>query len=131
MSCSQEWTWPLYIDPFTSELDCKRYGVVVKQDKKQGVLLPDLDGVDTVDRQIQLCMKKGNIKASENYELYRFEVQRYRWLIGSFRWANTGKLIMTLPPDKGGPRGVEIEDGLYSWCLRGFREEYFSFKPTP
>ncbi len=61
-----------------SELDCKRYGVVVKCGERQGVLLPDLEAIDTVERQIEVCLKKGGIGNNEKYELFRFEVKRYK-----------------------------------------------------
>jgi hypothetical protein len=43
----------------------------------QGILLPDLEGIDTVQRQIDLCLKKGNIPKNAPYEMHRFEVERY------------------------------------------------------
>ena len=60
-----------------SKLDCKQFGLTVKSGDKQGVLLPDLDGVDTVAEQLRICLKKGGIDESEPYEMYRFEVERY------------------------------------------------------
>lgn len=60
-----------------SQLDCKKFGLTVKSGNKQGVLLPDLEGVDSVADQIRICLKKGGIDESESYEMYRFEVERY------------------------------------------------------
>jgi len=60
-----------------SQLDCKRFGLTVKAEDKQGVLLPDLEGIDSVAEQLRICLKKGGIDASESYEMYRFEVERY------------------------------------------------------
>ena len=37
-----------------AELDVKRYGVIVTKGMKRGLLLPDLDGVDTVEEQISI-----------------------------------------------------------------------------
>ncbi|MBR6403720.1 MAG: AmmeMemoRadiSam system protein A [Eubacterium sp.] len=59
------------------ELDVKRYGVIVSCGSRRGLLLPDLDGVDTVDEQIAIAMKKGGINPSDDYKLERFEVVRH------------------------------------------------------
>lgn len=58
-------------------LDVKRYGVIVTSGHKRGLLLPDLDGVDTVDRQIEIALQKGGIRRHEKYKLQRFEVIRH------------------------------------------------------
>ena len=60
-----------------SQLDAKVYGVVVKNEGKQGVLLPDLEGIESPEEQIQICRMKANIKEEDPVELYRFTVQRY------------------------------------------------------
>lgn len=59
-------------------LDPKRYGVIVKKGNRRGLLLPDLDGVDTVDEQIRIAALKAGISPEEDMELYRFEVKRYK-----------------------------------------------------
>ncbi len=59
------------------ELDVKRYGVIVSHGIKRGLLLPNLDGVDTVDRQIEIARQKGGIREDEPYRLQRFEVVRH------------------------------------------------------
>lgn len=61
-----------------SQLDAKRYGVIVECGPRRGLLLPDLEGVDTVDRQIEICCLKAGIAPQEPVKLYRFEVKRYR-----------------------------------------------------
>lgn len=58
-------------------LDVKRYGVIVTSGRKRGLLLPDLDGVDTVDQQIDIARQKAGIHKSEKYSLQRFEVIRH------------------------------------------------------
>lgn len=58
-------------------LDVKRYGVIVTSGLKRGLLLPDLDGVDTVDQQIDIAKQKAGIGRSEKYKLQRFEVIRH------------------------------------------------------
>ena len=60
------------------ELDVKRYGVIVSSGSKRGLLLPDLDGVDTVDEQVDIAMRKGGISPGEKITLERFEVIRHR-----------------------------------------------------
>lgn len=60
-----------------AELDVKRYGVIVQSGRKRGLLLPDLDGVDTVEEQVDIAMRKGGITKGEKIELYRFEVIRH------------------------------------------------------
>jgi AmmeMemoRadiSam system protein A/AmmeMemoRadiSam system protein B len=58
-------------------LDVKRYGVIVTSGLKRGLLLPDLDGVDTVDQQIDIAKQKAGIGRFEKYKLQRFEVIRH------------------------------------------------------
>ena len=66
-------------EPVTSpdELDVKRYGVIVSCGRRRGLLLPDLDGVDTVEEQIAIARQKGGIGEHEPYRLERFEVVRH------------------------------------------------------
>lgn len=59
------------------ELDVKRYGVIVSSGSKRGLLLPDLDGVDTVEEQIDIARRKGGIREGERIALERFEVVRH------------------------------------------------------
>ena len=58
-------------------LDVKKYGVIVKSGSRRGLLLPDLDGVDTVEEQIEIARNKAGISASEPVTLQRFEVVRH------------------------------------------------------
>lgn len=60
------------------ELDPKKYGVIVSSGSKSGLLLPDLEGVNTVDQQLNIALQKGNISLNENYTIEKFEVIRYR-----------------------------------------------------
>ena len=60
------------------ELNPKKYGVIVKSGERRGLLLPDLEGVDTVDEQIRIAAMKAGIHPSEKMKLYRFEVKRYK-----------------------------------------------------
>jgi AmmeMemoRadiSam system protein A len=60
------------------QLDAKRYGVIVEAGGRRGLLLPDLEGVDSVDYQIDICRQKAGIMPNEPVRLYRFEVKRYK-----------------------------------------------------
>lgn len=60
------------------ELDPKKYGVIVVSGERKGLLLPDLDGVDTVDDQIHIASMKAGISGGADMKLFRFEVKRYR-----------------------------------------------------
>ncbi len=60
-----------------AELDVKKYGVIVQSGYKRGLLLPDLDGVDTVEQQIAIARRKGGIAPGEKVDLFRFEVVRH------------------------------------------------------
>jgi AmmeMemoRadiSam system protein A len=59
------------------ELDPKRYGVIVQSGWRRGVLLPDLEGVDTAEYQVSIARRKAGIGPQEPVQLYRFEVKRY------------------------------------------------------
>lgn len=59
------------------ELDVKRYGVIVTKGFRRGLLLPNLEGVDTVDEQIAIAKQKAGIREDEDAALERFEVVRH------------------------------------------------------
>ena len=59
------------------QLDVKKYGVIVSSVGKRGLLLPDLEGVDTVDQQIEIARQKAGIHRFETMKLQRFEVIRH------------------------------------------------------
>ncbi|MBR2667570.1 MAG: AmmeMemoRadiSam system protein A [Oscillospiraceae bacterium] len=60
-----------------AELDVKRYGVIVTKGGRRGLLLPDLDGVDTVEQQVAIARQKAGIGPNETVTLQRFEVVRH------------------------------------------------------
>lgn len=62
----------------SDELDPEKYGVIVKSGYKRGLLLPDIEGVDTVEEQIEIAKNKAGIGEGEIIELFRFEVKRYK-----------------------------------------------------
>ncbi len=59
------------------ELDPKQYGIIVMSSGKSGVLLPNLEGVDTVEMQLSITLEKAGIRQDEEYEIYRFKVERF------------------------------------------------------
>lgn len=62
----------------TDELDPQRYGVIVSNGGRRGLLLPMLDGVDTVAEQVEIAMHKGGIGPHEPGTTFqRFEVVRH------------------------------------------------------
>ncbi len=66
-------------EPVTSvdELDPKKYGVIVTKGGRRGLLLPDLEGVDSVEQQISISKQKAGIGQDEEVELQRFTVTRH------------------------------------------------------
>ncbi len=60
-----------------AQLDVKKYGVIVQSGYKRGLLLPDLEGVDTVEQQISIAKRKGGIAPGDKVDLFRFEVVRH------------------------------------------------------
>jgi AmmeMemoRadiSam system protein A len=59
------------------QLDPRRYGVIVQSGWRRGLLLPDLEGVDTAEYQVEIARRKAGISPHESVQLYRFEVKRY------------------------------------------------------
>jgi MEMO1 family protein len=59
-------------------LDPHKYGVIVSTGRKSALLLPDLEGVDTVEEQLSIVLGKANISKHENYDIERFEVIRHK-----------------------------------------------------
>ncbi|MBF0519896.1 MAG: AmmeMemoRadiSam system protein A [Nitrospirae bacterium] len=70
-------TAPLKVNDI-SELNPAKYGVIVAYGNRRGLLLPDLEGVDTVDEQLRITKMKAGIDPLEtDVEIYKFEVRRY------------------------------------------------------
>ncbi len=64
--------------PDQSYLDPKRYGVICTSGRKRGLLLPDLEGVDSAEEQVSIACRKGQIDPyDEDLILERFEVVRH------------------------------------------------------
>lgn len=60
------------------DLDPKEYGIIIVQETRRGLLLPDLEGVDTVEEQLRITKMKAGIWTDDNLEIFRFTVTRYR-----------------------------------------------------
>jgi len=60
------------------DLDPKVYGVIVRSGPRKGVLLPDLEGIDTVEEQVSIAKQKAGIAPGEDVEIERFKVVRYK-----------------------------------------------------
>jgi len=66
-------------EPISSvaELDPRTYGVIVQSGRRRGLLLPDLEGVDTPEQQVEIALHKAYISPNEPYQMFRFSVTRY------------------------------------------------------
>jgi MEMO1 family protein len=61
-----------------AELDPQRYGLIVVKGERSGLLLPNIEGVETADEQIQITKQKAGIgQDEEDVTYYKFEVMRY------------------------------------------------------
>lgn len=58
-------------------LDVKRYGVIVSNGYRRGLLLPDLEGVDTIEYQLAVALSKAGIRPEEGFDIERFTVERH------------------------------------------------------
>ncbi len=59
------------------ELDPRKYGIIVESGWRRGLLLPDLEGVDTIEQQIRIAKAKAGIHERESVKIYKFTVERY------------------------------------------------------
>ena len=67
-------------EPVTAiyKLDPKRYGVIVSKGQRRGLLLPNLEGIDTVEEQLDIALRKAGISDNEGFAIERFEVVRHQ-----------------------------------------------------
>ena len=61
----------------TEKLNVKKYGIVVESNGKRGLLLPDLDGINSVEQQINIAKQKAGISVDDKIVIYRFTVERH------------------------------------------------------
>ncbi|HMH42801.1 MAG TPA: AmmeMemoRadiSam system protein A, partial [Pyrinomonadaceae bacterium] len=61
------------------DLDPKIYGVIVEDESgfRRGLLLPDLEGIDTAEQQVEIASGKAGIAPGANIKLFRFRSERY------------------------------------------------------
>ncbi len=59
------------------ELDVIKYGVIVRSGYRSGLLLPNLEGVNTPEEQVDIALQKAGIRKNEEYSMQRFEVIRH------------------------------------------------------
>ncbi|MCX6739743.1 MAG: AmmeMemoRadiSam system protein A [Candidatus Parcubacteria bacterium] len=60
------------------ELNTKQYGIIVETDNNRGLLLPDIEGVDSVEQQIEIaCQKAGIDPLVDKFKIYKFTVTRH------------------------------------------------------
>lgn len=66
-------------EPISSidELNPKKYGVIVSKGFRRGLLLPNIEGINTPMEQVEIALKKAGIMKDEKYKLERFEVVRH------------------------------------------------------
>jgi AmmeMemoRadiSam system protein A/AmmeMemoRadiSam system protein B len=62
------------------DLDPRVYGVIVEDENgvRRGLLLPNLEGVDTAAQQVEIAARKAGIPAGDPIRLWRFRADRYR-----------------------------------------------------
>ncbi len=60
-----------------SELDPKKYGILVKGGHQTGLLLPDLEGIETAEKQLNIAKRKAGLAEDTEVEIYRFTVSRF------------------------------------------------------
>ena len=60
-----------------NDLDVIKYGVIVEKGFRRGLLLPNLEGVDTVEEQVSIAARKAGLTSLEGISLFRFEVERH------------------------------------------------------
>ena len=71
----------LPVEPATiDELDPAVYGVIVEDESgvRRGLLLPDIQGVETVEEQVEIAARKAGIPHGAALKLSRFKVERFR-----------------------------------------------------
>lgn len=61
------------------ELDPKVFGVIVEDERgtRRGLLLPDLQGIETARQQVEIAARKAGIAPGTPLKLYRFRVERF------------------------------------------------------
>jgi AmmeMemoRadiSam system protein A len=58
-------------------LDVDRYGVIVVNGERRGLLLPAIESIRSVEEQVSHAMYKAGIRPGEPISLFRFQVDKY------------------------------------------------------
>jgi AMMECR1 domain-containing protein len=68
------------LEPAPSEpsWDVGRYGVLVDQGPRRGVLLPAVEGVSTAEEQIEIACRKAGIDPHSSFRVSLFQVERHQ-----------------------------------------------------
>lgn len=61
-----------------NELNPQKFGVIVKQGFRQATLLPDIEGIDTIDEQLRIVKNKAGILNNDELKIYKFEVKKIK-----------------------------------------------------
>ena len=64
--------------PEEISINPKREGIIVESGRKTGLLLPDLEGIDSAKKQLKHALKKGRIGFDEEFKIYKFETDEYK-----------------------------------------------------
>jgi AmmeMemoRadiSam system protein A/AmmeMemoRadiSam system protein B len=77
------------------ELNPKVYGVIVEDENgtRRGLLLPDLQGVETARQQVDIAARKAGIAPGIPLKLFRFRVERFRESAQSTKQSKTKEQI--------------------------------------
>jgi len=75
------------------DLDTRIYGVIVRAGARVGLLLPDIQGVDTIEQQVAIARRKAGISPVEAVELFRFKIRRYENAHGVEKNLPVGELV--------------------------------------
>lgn len=77
-----EFSVDILSDPYSvkslEDLDVKKYGVIVRSGRRTGLLLPDIEGINTPREQVEIALDKAGIRMKEIYTIERFEVERHK-----------------------------------------------------
>jgi len=62
-----------------SDLDPAAFGVIVEDESgsRRGLLLPDIEGIDNAEQQVEIAARKAGIARNERMRLWRFKVERF------------------------------------------------------
>jgi AmmeMemoRadiSam system protein A len=59
------------------QLDPARFGVIVMSGGRRGLLLPDIEGIDTPDLQVEIARRKAGIRPGSPVRLFRFRARQF------------------------------------------------------